>query len=205
MHTELTHPLVQHKLALMRGKTTGVKLFRELAGEITRLLAFEALRDLPTRELEVETPLATAKCRVLKGEIVLAPILRAGLGMLDAMLGVVPGAHVAFLGMFRDHGTALPVEYYANIPAATPGATAVVLDPMLATGGSAAAAVSVLKRKGFERIVFVCIVACPEGVAKFENEHPDVPVFTAAIDEKLNNKKYILPGLGDAGDRLFGT
>jgi len=205
MHTELSHPLARHKLALMRDKKTGVKLFRELAGEITRLLAYEALRELPTRETAVETPLATARCHVLKGEIVLAPVLRAGLGMLDAMLGVVPDAHVAFLGMFRDHTTALPVEYYANIPAATPDATAVVLDPMLATGGSAAAAVAVLKRRGFARIVFVCIIACPEGVAHFEGEHPDVPVFTAVIDEKLNAAKYILPGLGDAGDRLFGT
>jgi len=205
MHTELIHPLIQHKLALMRDKTTGVKLFRELTGEITRLLAFGALRDLPTREVEVATPLATAKCRVLEGEIVLVPILRAGLGMLDAMADVVSGAHVAFLGMFRDHDTTTPVEYYTNIPPATPNSTAVVLDPMLATGGSASAAVSVLKRKGFERIVFVCIIACPEGIAKFEGEHPDVPVFTAVIDDKLNDKKYIMPGLGDAGDRLFGT
>ena len=180
-------------------------MFRELTGEITRLLAYEALRDLPTRETSVETPLATAECRVLKGGVVLVPILRAGLGMLDAMFDAVPDACVAFLGMFRDHGTAQPVEYYANIPDAEPDATAVLLDPMLATGGSASSAVAALKRKHYRRIVFVCLVSCPEGLARFESDHPDVPVFTAAIDEKLNDAKYILPGLGDAGDRIFGT
>ena len=205
MHTELTHPLVKHKLALLRDKNTGVKLFRELVGEIARFLAYEALRELPTENVAVETPLAVARCQTVKGEIVLVPILRAGLGMLDAMAEMAPNARVGFLGMYRDHDSAEPIEYYAKIPAAKPDSTAVIIDPMLATGGSAAAAAAFLKRKGFAKIIFVCVVSCPEGIARFESEHPDVPIFTAAIDEKLNDAKYILPGLGDAGDRLFGT
>jgi uracil phosphoribosyltransferase len=205
MHVEVKHPLIGHKLTLVRDKTTGVKLFRELIGEITMFLAYEALRGIPTESIEVETPLAVAKGVRVKGEIVLVPILRAGVGMLDAVMDMVPNARVGFLGLYRDHETALPVEYYAKLPAATPGAVAILIDPMLATAGSAVAAVSMLKKRGFETIVFVCIVSCPEGVARLEQAHPDVAIYTASIDDGLNASKYILPGLGDAGDRLFGT
>jgi uracil phosphoribosyltransferase len=205
MHVEVKHPLIGHKLTLVRDKTTGVKLFRELIGEITMFLAYEALRGIPTESIEVETPLAVAKGVRVKGEIVLVPILRAGVGMLDAVMDMVPNARVGFLGLYRDHETALPVEYYAKLPPATPGAVAILLDPMLATAGSAVAAVSMLKKRGFETIVFVCIVSCPEGVARLEQAHPDVAIYTASIDDGLDASKYILPGLGDAGDRLFGT
>ena len=205
MHVEVKHPLIGHKLTLVRDKTTGVKLFRELIGEITMFLAYEALRGIPTESIEVETPLAVAKGVRVKGEIVLVPILRAGVGMLDAVMDMVPNARVGFLGLYRDHETALPVEYYAKLPPATPGAVAILIDPMLATAGSAVAAVSMLKKRGFETIVFVCIVSCPEGVARLEQAHPDVAIYTASIDDGLNASKYILPGLGDAGDRLFGT
>ena len=205
MHVEVKHPLIGHKLTLVRDKTTGVKLFRELIGEITMFLAYEALRDIPTESIEVETPLAVAKGVRVKGEIVLVPILRAGVGMLDAVMDMVPNARVGFLGLYRDHETSLPVEYYAKLPPATPGAVAILIDPMLATAGSAVAAVSMLKKRGFETIVFVCIVSCPEGVARLEQAHPDVAIYTASIDDGLNASKYILPGLGDAGDRLFGT
>lgn len=205
MHVAVKHPLIGHKLTLVRDKTTGVKLFRELIGEITMFLAYEALRGIPTESIEVETPLAVAKGVRVKGEIVLVPILRAGVGMLDAVMDMVPNARVGFLGLYRDHETSLPVEYYAKLPPATPGAVAILIDPMLATAGSAVAAVSMLKKRGFETIVFVCIVSCPEGVARLEQAHPDVAIYTASIDDGLNASKYILPGLGDAGDRLFGT
>ena len=205
MHVEVKHPLIGHKLTLVRDKTTGVKLFRELIGEITTFLAYEALRGIPTESIEVETPLAVAKGVRVKGEIVLVPILRAGVGMLDAVMDMVPNARVGFLGLYRDHETSLPVEYYAKLPPATPGAVAILIDPMLATAGSAEAAVSMLKKRGFETIVFACIVSCPEGVARLEQAHPDVAIYTASIDDGLNASKYILPGLGDAGDRLFGT
>ena len=205
MHVEVKHPLFGHKLPLVRDMTTGVKLFRELIGEITMFLAYEALRGIPTESIEVETPLAVAKGVRVKGEIVLVPILRAGVGMLDAVMDMVPNARVGFLGLYRDHETSLPVEYYAKLPPATPGAVAILIDPMLATAGSAVAAVSMLKKRGFETIVFVCIVSCPEGVARLEQAHPDVAIYTASIDDGLNASKYILPGLGDAGDRLFGT
>ena len=205
MHVEVKHPLIGHKLTLVRDKTTGVKLFRELIGEITMFLAYEALRGIPTESIEVETPLAVAKGVRVKGEIVLVPILRAGVGMLDAVMDMVPNARVGFLGLYRDHETSLPVEYYAKLPPATPGAVAILIDPMLATAGSAVAAVSMLKKRGFETIVFVCLVSCPEGVARLEQAHPDVAIYTASIDDGLNASKYILPGLGDAGDRLFGT
>lgn len=205
MHVEVKHPLVKHKLSLVRDKATGVKLFRELIGEISVFLAYEALRTIPTEDVDVETPLALAKCSRVKGEIVLVPILRAGIGMLDAVMDMVPNARVGFLGMYRDHITAEPVEYYAKLPEATPDSIAVLIDPMLATAGSATAAVSLLKRKGFAKIIMICIVSCPEGIARMEQEHPDVTVYTASVDDCLNNDKYILPGLGDAGDRLFGT
>ncbi len=205
MHVEVKHPLVSHKLTLVRDKTTGVKLFRELIGEITQFLAYEALRAIPVEPVEVETPLAVAKGVRVKGEIVLVPILRAGVGMLDALMDLVPNARVGFLGLYRDHETSLPVAYYAKLPPATPGAVAILIDPMLATAGSAAAAVTTLKERGYANIVFICIVSCPEGLARFEAAHPDVAVYTASVDDGLDANKYILPGLGDAGDRLFGT
>ncbi len=205
MHVEVTHPLVKHKLSLVRDKTTGFKLFRELIGEISMFLTYEAMREIPTEEIEVETPLAVAKCERVKGEIVLVPILRAGIGMMDAIMDMVPNVRVGFLGIYRDHETAQPVEYYAKLPVALPDTVAVVIDPMLATAGSATAAVSLLKRKGFNKILFVCVVSCPEGIARLESEHPDVTIYTASVDERLDENKYIVPGLGDAGDRLFGT
>lgn len=205
MHVEVKHPLIGHKLALVRDKTTGVKLFRELIGEITMFLAYEALREIPVEPVDVETPLAVAHCVHVKGEIVLVPILRAGVGMLDAVMDMVPNARIGFLGVYRDHETALPVEYYAKLPPATPGAVAILIDPMLATAGSAVASVDLLKRRGFEKIVFICVVSCPEGIARMEQAYPDVAIYTACVDDRLNDNKYILPGLGDAGDRLFGT
>lgn len=205
MHVEVTHPLIKHKLSLVRDKNTGFKLFRELIGEISMFLTYEAMREIPTEEIEVETPLTMAKCERVKGEIVLVPILRAGIGMMDAIMDMVPNVRVGFLGIYRDHETTQPVEYYAKLPAALPDTVAVVIDPMLATAGSAVAAVSLLKRKGFKKIIFVCVVSCPEGIERLEAAHPDVTIYTASIDERLDESKYIVPGLGDAGDRLFGT
>lgn len=205
MHTEVKHPLVQHKLSLVRHKDTGSKLFRELVGEISKFLAYEALRDIPTESIDVETPLETAHCRHVTSEIVLVPILRAGIGMLDALTDLVPNARIGFLGMYRDPATCLPIEYYSKLPAAKDDSIAIVIDPMLATGGSSAAAISLIKEKGFRKIVFISIVSCPEGISAVENAHPDVPIYTACVDRELNSHNYILPGLGDAGDRLFGT
>lgn len=205
MYTEVKHPLIKHKLSLVRDKTTGSKLFRELIGEISKFLAYEALREIPTDPVDVETPLMTARCEHVRGEIVLVPILRAGIGMLDALTDLVPNARIGFLGMYRDPVTSNPIEYYCKLPEAEPDTTAIIIDPMLATAGSSSAAVSILKKKGFKKIVFICIVSCPEGLARLEKDHPDVHVYTACVDEKLNDHNYILPGLGDAGDRLFGT
>ena len=205
MYTEVKHPLIKHKLSLVRDKTTGGKLFRELIGEISKFLAYEALREIPTDPVDVETPLMTAKCEHVRGEIVLVPILRAGIGMLDALTDLVPNARIGFLGMYRDPETSNPIEYYCKMPAAEDDSTAIIIDPMLATGGSSAAAVTLLKKRGFKKIIFICIVSCPEGLKRLEAEHPDVHIYTACVDEKLNEHNYILPGLGDAGDRLFGT
>ncbi|MBQ7722616.1 MAG: uracil phosphoribosyltransferase [Kiritimatiellae bacterium] len=205
MHTEVKHPLIQHKLSLVRDKTTGSKLFRELIGEISKFLAYEALREIPTEPIDVETPLMTAHCAHVKGEIVLVPILRAGIGMLDALSELVPFARIGFLGMYRDPVTSRPIEYYAKMPEATDDSTAIIIDPMLATAGSSIAAADILKRRGFKKIILICIVSCPEGLAKMEEVHPDVNIYTACVDERLNDHNYILPGLGDAGDRLFGT
>jgi len=205
MFTEVSHPLVQHKLSLLRDVSTGVKLFRELASEITMFLAYEALKDLETEPCSVQTPLAVAQCLRVKQEIVLVPILRAGVGMIEGLTAMVPNLRVGFIGIYRDHATALPVEYYAKVPEPKPDSVAVVVDPMLATAGSAAEAIDILKRRGYRRILFLCIVSCPEGLRALEARHPDVTVFTAACDAGLDERKYILPGLGDAGDRLFGT
>jgi len=205
MLTVLDHPLVQHRMTYLRDVKTQPKLFRELVNELTEFLAFEALKNLNTTPVEVQTPVAKTIGRKVSDQIVLVPILRAGMGMLDAMLHVLPYAKVGVLGMQRNEETAEPVPYYAKVPPAKGDELAIVIDPMFATGGSACDAVTQLKKLGYRRIVFLCLVTAPEGAAKFEATHPDVPVFTAAKDERLNSHFYIVPGLGDAGDRIFGT
>lgn len=205
MHVQVDHPCVQHKLAIIRNVETGHKRFRELAKEITRFLCYEALKHIKTREVDVETPLATAKCRKIDTDIVVVPILRAGIGMLDGILELTPTARVGFIGLYRDEDTKQPVSYYERFPPQVEGGTCIIIDPMLATGGSTAAAIDVLKREGAGTIVVICIVTCDEGLALVEGAHPDVPIYTAAIDDHLDENKYIVPGLGDAGDRLFGT
>ena len=200
------HPLIQHKISLLRDKRTTTKEFRELVSEVAMLMAYEVTRDLPLEEVEIETPVAIAKTRVLAGKkLALVPILRAGLGMVDGMLNLLPMAKVGHIGLFRDPKTLEPVEYYCKLPEDAQEREIVVLDPMLATGGSASAAVSFLKQKGIGNIKFMCLIAAPEGIARLHRDHPDVPIFCAAKDVKLNDHAYIVPGLGDAGDRLFGT
>ena len=203
----LDHPLIQHKLSILRDKNTGVKEFREAVGEISALMCYEATRNLPTKEIEVETPISTAKVRVLSGKkLAIVPILRAGLGMVDAMIDLIPSAKVGHIGLYRDPETHLPVEYYCKMPPDITERQVFVVDPMLATGGSAAAAISLLKEKyGCKQIVLMDIIACPEGIELIRTEHPDVDLFVASVDEKLNEHAYIVPGLGDAGDRIFGT
>ena len=200
------HPLIQHKISLMRDRNTGTKEFRDLVSEIATLLCYEATRDLPTEEVEVETPVALARTKVLAGrKLALVPILRAGLGMLNGVVNMIPAARVGHVGMYRDPKTLKPVEYYCKLPGDVAERTLVVVDPMLATGGSSSAALSLLKEKGAKHIILMCLVAAPEGVRVINHDHPDVPLYVAAIDEKLNEKGYIVPGLGDAGDRIFGT
>jgi len=205
MHEEIHHPCVQHKLSLIRDIDTGHKKFRELATEITMFVCYEALKEVRVEDVTVQTPVAEARCRKIVEDIVVVPILRAGVGMLEGILDLVPTARVGFLGMYRDEETAQPVAYYQKLPHQTATALNIIIDPMLATGGSTAAAIDVLKEAGAENIVVVCIVTCPEGLAAVESAHPDVKIYTASIDDHLNEKKYIVPGLGDAGDRLFGT
>ena len=202
----IDHPLVQHKLALMRRKTTSTANFRKLLNEVGSLMAYEVTRDVPTHEVEIETPLEVMKARMIDGKkLVFVPILRAGTGLLDGFLGVIPGARVGHVGMYRNPVTLQPVEYYFKMPSGMPERDAIVLDPMLATGNSAVLAVTRLKQEQPRSIRLVCLVAAPEGVKTFTEAHPDVPVYTAAIDRQLNDHGYILPGLGDAGDRIFGT
>ena len=203
----LEHPLIQHKLALLRNKDTGVKEFRELVGEIAALMCYEATRNLPLKEVEIETPVAKATVKTLAGKkLAIVPILRAGLGMVDAMIDLIPSAKVGHIGLFRDPETHLPVEYYCKMPPDISERQVFVVDPMLATGGSASAAISILKEKyGCKNIVLMDIIAAPEGVAVIRRDHPDVELFVASVDEKLNEHAYIVPGLGDAGDRIFGT
>jgi len=202
----IDHPLVQHKLTLMRMRTTSTANFRKLLNEIGVLMAYEVTRDMPTHEVEVETPLEMTKGRMIDGKkLVFVPILRAGTGLLDGFLQVIPGARVGHVGLYRDPATLNPVEYYFKMPSEMPERDAIVLDPMLATGNSAVAAVTRLKAANPRSIRLVCLVAAPEGVATFTKAHPDVPVYTAAVDRKLNDHGYIVPGLGDAGDRIFGT
>lgn len=202
----IDHPLVQHKLTLMRKKDTSTKSFRELVHEVSALLAYELTRDMPMQEIEIETPLETTKSRVIDGKkIVLASILRAGNGFLDGMLQIIPGARVGHIGLYRDPETLQAVEYYFKMPQDMHERDVIVLDPMLATGNSAVAAVDRLKQTNPRSIRFVCLVTCPQGIKTFHDAHPDVPVYTPAVDSGLNEHGYIVPGLGDAGDRIFGT
>jgi uracil phosphoribosyltransferase len=202
----IDHPLVQHKLTLMRSKETSTSKFRRLLREISTLLAYEVCRDFPTTMVEVETPIAKTMAPVLDGKkLVLISILRAGNGLLDGMLDLIPSARVGHIGLYRDHTTLEPVEYYFKVPDSMAERDAIIVDPMLATGNSAAAAVARIKQTGPRSIKFMCLLTVPEGLRVFHAAHPDVPVYTAAIDEKLNEKSYIVPGLGDAGDRMFGT
>ena len=203
---ELKHPLIQHKLAILRNKDTGVKEFRELVGEIAGLMCYEATRNLPTVEVDVETPVATAKCHMLAGKkLAIIPILRAGLGMVDNMVDMIPSAKIGHIGLYRDPETHLPVEYYCKLPEDIGARQVFVVDPMLATGGSAIAAIDFLKKHGCKSIIMMNIIGCPEGVKAVTEAHPDVDLYIASIDEKLNDHAYIVPGLGDAGDRIFGT
>lgn len=202
----LDHPLIQHKLTYIRDKNTGTKEFRELVDEVAALMAFEITRNLPLRDKRVETPLKEANAKVLAGKkIGLVPILRAGLGMVDGVLNLIPAAKVGHVGLYRDPETLQPVEYYLKLPSDIHERELIVIDPMLATGGSANDAIHSLKKRGAQNIRLMCLVAAPEGVEVLKKEHPDVDIYLAALDEKLDEKGYIVPGLGDAGDRLFGT
>ncbi|MBF1135362.1 MAG: uracil phosphoribosyltransferase [[Eubacterium] sulci] len=200
------HPLIQHKVSLMRMQETNVKDFRQLAKEIAILMGFEATRDLELEQVEIETPMCKTKVNMLKGEdIAIVPILRAGLGFVDGMLELVPNAKVGHVGLYRDPDSHEPVEYYCKLPADIEKRRIFVLDPMLATGGSASAAIDFIKKRGGKDITFMCLIAAPEGIKVLQDAHPDVDIYIAAKDERLNEKAYILPGLGDAGDRLYGT
>ena len=202
----IDHPLIQHKLTYLRDKNTGARDFRQLVGEIAMLLCYEATRDLPLTETTVETPVAPAKTRVIAGrKLAFVPILRAGLGMVDGALRLIPAAKVGHIGLYRDPGTLRPVEYYSKLPHDIDQRDVIVLDPMLATGGSSVEAISIIKRSRPKSIKFLCIIAAPEGVRALTAAHPDVPLFCAAVDDHLNEHGYIVPGLGDAGDRIFGT
>lgn len=200
------HPLIQHKVAMIRDKDTSVKDFRELVKEITLLMGFEATRELPLQDVEIETPMEKTNVKMLtENDIAIVPILRAGLGMVDGMLSLVPNAKVGFVGLYRDPKTHEPVEYYCKLPEDIDKRQVLVLDPMLATGGSASAAIDFVKERGGKKISFLCLIAAPEGIEVLEKEHPDVDIYIAAKDRQLNDQKYILPGLGDAGDRIYGT
>ena len=202
----LDHPLIQHKLSIMRNKDTGTNQFRSLVGEIAALMCYEATRNLPLKEVEVQTPVATAKVNVLTGKkLAIIPILRAGLGMVDTMVSLIPSAKIGHIGLYRDPETHMPVEYYCKLPEDIDKRVVFVVDPMLATGGSAVAAIDFLKKRGCKTIIMMNIIGCPEGVKAVQEAHPDVELYLAAVDEKLNEHAYIVPGLGDAGDRIFGT
>lgn len=200
------HPLIQHKITILRDENTSTKVFREVVSEIAMLMAFEVTRDLPLEEIEVKTPITVAKSKVIAGKkLAIVPILRAGLGMVDGITALIPNVRVGHIGLYRDHDTHQPVEYYCKLPEDVVERDVILLDPMLATGGSAAAAISFLKERGIKSIKFMCLIAAPEGIEAIHNQHPDIPIFCASLDEKLNDDAYIVPGLGDAGDRIFGT
>ncbi len=200
------HPLIQHKTALLRGKDTSTKDFRQLVTEIATLMTYEATRDLPLKDVEIETPMEKCTLKMLDGEdVAIVPILRAGLGFVDGMLSLIPNAKVGFIGLYRDPETHLPVEYYCKLPADIEKRQVFIVDPMLATGGSAAAAIDFVKQHGAKQIKFMCIIAAPEGIEVIKKAHPDVDIYIAAKDRQLNSNAYILPGLGDAGDRIYGT
>ena len=202
----LDHPLIHHKLAIMRNKNTGTREFRELVNEVAGLMCYESMRDLPTEEVMVETPITTAKCKMLSGKkLAIVPILRAGLGMVDAMVDLIPAAKIGHIGLYRDPETHEPVEYYCKLPEDIDKRQVYLVDPMLATGGSAVAAIDFLKKHGCKNIIMMNIIGCPEGIKRVTEAHPDVDIYMAACDEKLNDHAYIIPGLGDAGDRIFGT
>jgi len=204
--TQVGHPLILHKLSFIRNKKTGSKEFRELVEEVAMLMAYEVTRDLPVEDVEIETPICKTKCKMLAGKkVAIVPILRAGLGMVDGMLTLIPAAKVGHIGLYRDEVTLKPVEYFCKLPADIGEREVIVTDPMLATGGSAIDAIHLLKQKGAKSIRLMCLIAAPEGIKAVTEAHPDVDVYIAAIDEKLNEQGYIVPGLGDAGDRLFGT
>ncbi len=202
----MDHPLIQHKLGYIRRKDTGTKDFRQTISEISMLICYEATRNLPLEEVDIETPICATKAKALKGKkLAIIPILRAGLGMVDGMLTMIPAAKVGHIGLYRDPETIKPVEYYCKLPADCAEREVFVVDPMLATGGSAVAAITMLKDRGCKNIHFMCIIAAPEGIRAMEEAHPDVDIYVGALDESLNEHKYIVPGLGDAGDRIFGT
>jgi len=202
----MDHPLIQHKISLVRDKKTGTKEFRELVEELAMLMVYEVTRDLPLKEVEIETPVAKAKTRVISGRnLSVVPILRAGLGMVNGILNLMPAAKVGHIGLYRDPETLQPVEYYCKLPMDVEHRDMVILDPMLATGGSAAGAITLVKRHGAKNIKLVCLIAAPEGIEAVQKAHDDVDIFVAAVDKHLNDHGYIVPGLGDAGDRLFGT
>ena len=202
----LDHPLIQHKVSILRDKNTGVKEFREVVGEIAALMCYEATRDLPLEDVTIETPIATGTFKRLSGKkLAIVPILRAGLGMVDTIIDLIPSAKVGHIGLYRDPDTHNPVEYYCKMPPDISEREVLIVDPMLATGGSASAAITFLKGYGCKNIKLMNIIGCPEGIKAVTEEHPDVDLYVAAVDEKLNENKYIVPGLGDAGDRIFGT
>ena len=202
----MDHPLIHHKLAVLRNKETPVKEFRELVNEISGLMCYEATRNLPLKEVEVETPVAMAKCKMLAGKkLAIVPILRAGLGMVDAMVDLIPSAKIGHIGLYRDPETHEPVEYYCKLPEDIGNRVTFVVDPMLATGGSAVAAIDFLKKHGCRNIIMMNVIGCPEGIKRVTEAHPDVDIYMATCDEKLNEHAYIVPGLGDCGDRIFGT
>ncbi len=200
------HPLMKHKLTLLRDRDTGSKEFRELANELSMLMAYEVTRDMPLEKKEIETPLTKTESPVIAGKkLGIVPILRAGLGMLDGILQLLPTARVGHIGLYRDPDTLEPVDYYCKLPPDNENRDLIVIDPMLATGGSASAALSLIKERGVRNLKFMCLVAAPEGIERVQNDHDDVDIFTAAVDEHLDDHAYIVPGLGDAGDRLYGT
>lgn len=205
MYHEIKHPFLTHKLTALRDVNTSHKEFRELSSEITMLICYEALKNIEVEDYEIKTPMTKMIGKRMKNDIVIVPILRAGVGMLDGILKLVPNARVGFLGIYRDHDTKLPVEYYSKLPENLTNPLVFIIDPMLATGGSVVAAIDILKKQGYDNIVLISIISAPEGIKVVEDAHPDVQIFTGNVDDFLDENKYIVPGLGDAGDRLYGT